>query len=83
MLAYELASGIPPFSSRDRQKTKENIKRVYYNHPHFFSSDLKDFIDSFLKKSPQDRMSMKEAIKHPFIVKNEGVTELITNKTKK
>lgn len=69
VLAFELASGCPPFSSRDRQKTKENIKTVTYHHPGYFSFELRSFIDAFLKKEPTDRITMKAALNHNFITK--------------
>lgn len=69
VLCYELASGRPPFSwSKEKDKIKDNIQKIEYLCPSWFSLELRNFIDKFIQWDPEERMDLREAYKHPFIV---------------
>jgi len=62
VLAYELASGRPPFSySKEKEKIKDHIQKLEYICPSWFSDDLKDFISKFIQWDPEERMDLREA----------------------
>ena len=45
------------------------IEKANFTLFSYFSDDLKDFIKKILRKKPQDRMTLEEALQHPFITK--------------
>ena len=71
VLAFELSAGEAPFQHRDTNKTQAKIFNLNFQYPLFFSSELKDFIKKILKKSPKDRIPLKEMLQHPWITKFE------------
>ncbi|KAL6716282.1 Serine/threonine-protein kinase PAK 6 [Lecanora helva] len=79
--ALELARGEPPYSDIHPMKVLFLIPK---NPPPTLQGDyskvFKDFVDLCLKRSPQERPTAKELLKHPFIrraKKTTYLTELI------
>lgn len=79
--ALELAKGEPPYSDIHPMKVLFLIPK---NPPPTLQGDyskaFKDFVDLCLRRSPQERPSAKELLKHPFIrraKKTTYLTELI------
>ncbi|XP_069480507.1 death-associated protein kinase 2 isoform X2 [Ambystoma mexicanum] len=71
VITYILLSGASPFLGDTKQETLANITAVSYEFDEeFFShtSDLaKDFIRKLLVKDTRKRLSIKEALTHPWI----------------
>uniref|UniRef100_A0A8C2T9X1 Death-associated protein kinase 2 n=1 Tax=Coturnix japonica TaxID=93934 RepID=A0A8C2T9X1_COTJA len=71
VITYILLSGASPFLGETKQETLANITAVNYEFDEeFFSntSDLaKDFIRKLLVKDPRKRLTIQEALSHPWI----------------
>lgn len=70
ILFYEILYGIPPFYDSNRDNL---YKKIYFNEPSFNKPNKKipsevsqDFIRRLLCKNPKERMTIKEAKKHPI-----------------
>ncbi|NXN86535.1 DAPK3 kinase, partial [Bombycilla garrulus] len=72
VITYILLSGASPFLGETKQETLANITAVNYNFDEeFFSntSDLaKDFIQKLLVKDTRKRLTIQEALSHPWIM---------------
>jgi len=64
--------GYPPFYGQNAKELFSNIYNVNYEFWEedwdFISDEAKDFISRLLVKDPQKRMSVEEAIRHPWIM---------------
>lgn len=69
VLIYETLAGHPPFSSNTYKKTYEKIRDVNYSCPEHFPEGACDLIGNLLKKIPEERISLYEAIRHPWLRK--------------
>jgi len=67
VLTYELCSGYAPFHAAKGKDTYEKIRNTKYTMFKHFSNEVKDFIMKLLRKNPEDRMSLEDALSHPFI----------------
>ncbi|OHT14631.1 CAMK family protein kinase [Tritrichomonas foetus] len=67
--AFLLLTGHPPFQTRDAYTTEQKIKACEYRIP----ADLKlsfvakDFIQSILQVKPENRPTIDDLLRHPFI----------------
>ncbi|XP_027765436.1 death-associated protein kinase 2, partial [Empidonax traillii] len=75
VITYILLSGASPFLGETKQETLANITAVNYDFDEeFFSntSDLaKDFIQKLLVKDTRKRLTIQEALSHPWITLEE------------
>uniref|UniRef100_A0A0N5D1Z0 non-specific serine/threonine protein kinase n=1 Tax=Thelazia callipaeda TaxID=103827 RepID=A0A0N5D1Z0_THECL len=71
ILAYILVSGLSPFGGETDEETLRNVKKCDWNmdDPCFatISQDGKDFIRKLLILEPKNRMSIHEALEHPWL----------------
>ncbi|XP_026565587.1 death-associated protein kinase 2 isoform X1 [Pseudonaja textilis] len=76
VITYILLSGASPFLGETKQETLANITAISYEFDEeFFShtSDLaKDFIRKLLVKDTRKRLTIQEALRHPWIRSKEG-----------
>ncbi|NXA17877.1 DAPK3 kinase, partial [Ibidorhyncha struthersii] len=77
VITYILLSGASPFLGETKQETLANITAVNYEFDEeFFSntSDLaKDFIQKLLVKDTRKRLTIQEALSHPWITLKEEI----------
>jgi serine/threonine protein kinase/predicted RNA-binding protein with TRAM domain len=71
VLSYILLSGLSPFAGGDHDDTLDNVRKCAwkFDSESFRNiSDVgKDFISKLLLKSPQKRMTVHEALDHPWL----------------
>mmetsp|Transcript_8922 Transcript_8922/g.12967 ORF Transcript_8922/g.12967 Transcript_8922/m.12967 type:complete len:533 (-) Transcript_8922:701-2299(-) len=76
VITYILLCGYPPFYGDSDNEIFQSVRVGRYDYPaqewDDISQDAKDFIDSLLKKNPEDRLSAAEAMKHKWIVAQLG-----------
>lgn len=79
VIAYILLSGFPPFwGSSDHtifQRILENDVDFDYEPWHLISPAAKDFVGRLLTKDPAKRMSLVEAMQHPWITEQASVSD--------
>ena len=68
VLIFELVFGYPPFSSNFNEDRFNNIKEGKINWPKDIEDkEIKDLIEKILKINPNDRLSLDEIEKHPWL----------------
>ncbi|KAI0031176.1 other/AUR protein kinase [Vararia minispora EC-137] len=72
VLTYEFLIGKPPFEDLSGQwATYKRIARVQFTFPEDRPSlEARDLITRLLRYSPDDRLSLSEVLKHPWVVKH-------------
>ncbi|OCT89379.1 death-associated protein kinase 2 isoform X1 [Xenopus laevis] len=87
VITYILLSGASPFLGENKQETLSNITAVNYEFDEeFFShtSELaKDFIRKLLVKDTRKRLSIQEALRHPWITTLQSKEETKLHGTKR
>ncbi|XP_029697042.1 death-associated protein kinase 2 isoform X1 [Takifugu rubripes] len=78
VITYILLSGASPFLGESKQETLGNVSAMNYNFDEEFFSNTselaKSFISQLLEKDRRKRMSIQEALNHPWI-KSRGPVE--------
>lgn len=70
VLCYELLVGEPPFQTGSYDETFVKITQVKYQVPDFISTAAKHFISKLIVANPEQRMSLQDVKKHPWIRAN-------------
>mmetsp|Transcript_25961 Transcript_25961/g.54696 ORF Transcript_25961/g.54696 Transcript_25961/m.54696 type:complete len:451 (+) Transcript_25961:665-2017(+) len=72
VIAYILFSGYPPFNGNNNNEVYESVKRGMYWFPQEdwknVSVGARDFIHRLLQKDPRKRMTVEQALRHPWLV---------------
>ncbi|XGW29138.1 hypothetical protein V3C99_008720 [Haemonchus contortus] len=75
VLAYILLSGLSPFAGENDEETLKNVKKCDWNmdDPIFsqVSDNAKDFVRKLLVAEPGGRMTIHEALNHPWLSSGE------------
>lgn len=66
---FAMLTGKPPFECATVQDTLMRIKSGKFEMPGEFSTEVKDLIGRLLTTDPKLRMSVKDVLAHPFIIK--------------
>lgn len=76
VITYILLCGYPPFYSEDDAEITQMTLKGQYSFPspewENVSKDAKDFISSLLVLEPTDRLSAKQALRHPWLIIDDG-----------
>ncbi|ETW06063.1 AUR protein kinase, variant [Aphanomyces invadans] len=70
VLLFELLVGKPAFEAQDQSKTSDLIVNARFRVPLFVSEGARDLIKRFLRKDPASRITLQEALRHPWLVRN-------------
>ena len=71
VLTYELLSCKTPFREKTPEETNENIQLAKFEMLPEFSRHAQNFLKRLLVVNPDERMSFKDCLAHPFIVQFE------------
>ena len=69
VLLFELIVGRPPFNGQTDQAVRYNIVRLKINWPKNMDRDAMDLISKILKYNPQERLSLRQMLLHPFFTR--------------
>ena len=69
VLMFELLTGHPPWMGEDVQTLKYNISRMKINWQKHMDPDAVDLIKKILRYNPEERISLRTMLMHPFFTK--------------
>ena len=69
VLMFELLTGLPPWIGDDVQTLKYNIARMNIRWPKNMDPDAMDLIKKTLRYNPDERISLRNMLMHPFFTK--------------
>lgn len=80
VIAYVLLTGRPPFNGRSNNEIFSAIikKKIKFPTGVKLSQSFVDFVKKMLKKSPKQRISITDALKHPWVTGVEATSEPIS-----
>jgi len=78
VMTYELLAGETPFQGDQIDILNEIEAHDCVQFPSNFGDDAKDFISGLLTTDPIKRMTLDEALCHPFIVEAEVFLEILS-----
>ena len=67
VLLFELSTGKVPFQGNNIDVLKYNIRNMKISWPSDIDREAKDLISKILKYNPNDRLTVEEILRHPFI----------------
>ncbi|XP_044745507.1 aurora kinase B-like [Coccinella septempunctata] len=70
VLCYEFLVGKPPFESAETEETYRRIQKIILTYPEHITPMAKDLISRLLVHDGNKRMTLKDVMRHPWIVKN-------------
>lgn len=69
VILYAALTGQLPWTKRNQQQLFEQIKRGEYTIPNFLSDECRDFISKLMTVSTNQRITIDQALQHPWILK--------------
>ena len=69
VLMFELLAGHPPWMGEDVQTLKYNISRMKIKWQKHMAPDAVDLIQKTLRYNPEERISLRNMLMHPFFTK--------------
>jgi len=73
VLTYEFLVGKPPFEAESNNETYRRITRVDLRFPPHVSDGARDLITQFLRKDPNQRITLDKCLDHPWITEHNSV----------
>jgi serine/threonine protein kinase len=78
VLLFELLAGEAPFKAPNQQAMFEKIMRVKIEYPKNFPPLAKDLVQRLLKANPEERISLAEIMRHPWMTTHLPTRQTIT-----
>ena len=76
VVTYTLLSGYPPFNGPDNDRVLDAVRAGRYSFPNAdwgrTSRESRDFVRRLLRKDPRKRMTAREAMAHPWMLRHIG-----------
>ena len=69
VLLFELMAGFSPWQGDDVQTIRYNISRLKIRWPRDMDRDAMDLISKILKYNPEERLTLRQMLAHPFFTK--------------
>ena len=69
VLLFDLIAGYHPFKGYDMNSVRKNINKLKIKWPKGMDHDASDLIYKILKYSPEERLSLRQILHHPFFNK--------------
>lgn len=69
VLLFEMLAGYAPFSANNKEDLYSNVLKVKINWPNDFPPLAKDLVMRILRFEPNERISIDEMLKHPWLKK--------------
>lgn len=74
ILCYEFVTGVTPFAGKNTLRaTKTKILTCELEYPPYLNEETIDFISLCCKKDPEERISLEDALNHPFITQHKKI----------
>ena len=70
VLCYEFLVGEPPFEAEGHKETYRRIAKVDLKFPDYVKEGARAFVSALLRHDPSDRMTLGQALEHPWLVEN-------------
>ena len=67
VILFYMVTGQQPWSISNSSLMIRQIMKASYNLPKTLSDECRDLIEAMLKVNPQDRITMEEILKHPWL----------------
>eukprot|EP00359_Climacostomum_virens_P009954 CAMPEP_0204905458 /NCGR_PEP_ID=MMETSP1397-20131031/5431_1 /ASSEMBLY_ACC=CAM_ASM_000891 /TAXON_ID=49980 /ORGANISM="Climacostomum Climacostomum virens, Strain Stock W-24" /LENGTH=720 /DNA_ID=CAMNT_0052074341 /DNA_START=38 /DNA_END=2197 /DNA_ORIENTATION=- len=78
VLLYELLAGEAPFKAANQQAMFDKIMRVKIDFPKNFPPMAKDLVQRLLKADPDERISITDIMRHPWMMTHQPIRATIT-----
>jgi serine/threonine protein kinase len=82
VLLFELLTGKPPFQGATQRDLFANILKLKIMFPKGFPALAKDLVQKLLKANPKERISLENALEHPWFKSNQELRPVLTKPVK-
>jgi serine/threonine protein kinase len=79
VILYVLLAGFLPFDEPTMSALFRKIQKAEFAYPSWFSEDVRVFLDKVLVPSPTERLTLADALAHPWVRLDDGNTAANTN----
>ena len=76
---YEMVAGSPPFGGADFAELTSNVLRLNYRLPDELSVEVRRLIDGMLQINPNDRSSVEDLCREPWVAASGGLVDEAPN----
>jgi len=76
VMLYAMLTGQLPWTKRNQQQLFEQIRKGDYVVPNYLSEQCKQFITGLMTVDPSRRLSLEEAISHPWLSNTQSLSSI-------